>query len=193
MLSINIKQLNHALKEWNVAVEALEVGKTITLLRKGGIREGGKNFQIKYSQIWLYPTYEHQKSHLLKLEYARKVTPVESGWHPEVVRIGSFANITDILSIKEPEKVSLLQPYHIWNEQMVLERLKWKPHQPLFVLLLRVYCLSKPITIPYDPSYGGCKSWINLTQPISLEGLKPVLDEDTYNQQVAEIINLINS
>ena len=33
-MEVKIKQ---ALKEWNVAVEALEAGKTILLLRKGGI------------------------------------------------------------------------------------------------------------------------------------------------------------
>jgi len=38
------KTLSHALKEWSVAVEALEAGKTIMLLRKGGIREASKNF-----------------------------------------------------------------------------------------------------------------------------------------------------
>jgi len=39
-------QLNttHALKEWAVAVDALEQGKTIMLLRKGGIHEQGGRF-----------------------------------------------------------------------------------------------------------------------------------------------------
>ena len=39
MLSNHSKQLSHAFKEWAVAIEALEAGKTIMLLRKGGIRE----------------------------------------------------------------------------------------------------------------------------------------------------------
>ena len=187
MSSAKDQQLNHALKEWAVAVEALEAGATILLLRKGGIREEGNNFQLKYPQVWLYPTYEHQKPHLLKPEYASKVNIVDSGWHPETVRIGSYANITQVLLVREPSQISLLQPYHIWNEQMIGDRLKWKPNQPLSILLLRVYRLSQPKMIAYNPSYGGCKSWLNLTQSISIEGLKPVLDDDTYNRQVAEI------
>lgn len=96
MLSTTTKTLSHALKEWSVAVEALEAGKTIMLLRKGGIREESTNFEVPYRQVWLYPTYEHQKPDLLKSEYASQVTPVESGWHPDTVRIGSCAEITGV-------------------------------------------------------------------------------------------------
>ena len=186
------KQLSHALKEWTVAVEALEAGKTIMLLRKGGIRETAKNFSIQHTHVWLYPTYEHQKPHLLKPEYAEKVTVVESGWHPETVRIGSLAHITQVLTVHKPEQVSLLQPYHIWNEQMVSDRLKWKPHQPLSILLLRVYRLWQPIMIPYSQSYGGCKSWLDLLEPINLEKLEAVLNDDAYNQQVKHIVDILN-
>ncbi len=191
MLSTKSPQLSHAFKEWAVAVEALEAGATILLLRKGGIRETAKNFHIKHTQVWLYPTYEHQKPHLLKPEYADKVTIVESGWHPENVRISSLANITQVISVQKPEQVNRLQPYHIWNEQMVNERFKWKPHQPLSLLLLRVYRLWQPIFIPYHQSYGGCRSWIDLQESLSLEKLASVLDDDTYKQQVEQIINLL--
>ncbi len=192
MLSTKNKQLSHAFKEWAVAVEALEAGETILLLRKGGIRETAKNFQINHTQVWLYPTYEHQKPHLLKPEYADKVTIVESGWHPEKVRIGSLANITQVISVPKPEQVNRLQPYHIWNEQMVNERFKWKPHQPLSILLLRVYRLWQPIFIPYHQSYGGCRSWIDLQESLSLEKLEAVLNDNTYKQQVNQILDLLN-
>ena len=191
MLSVNSKKLSHGLKEWAVAVEALESGETIMLIRKGGIRETGRNFSVQHKQVWLYPTYEHQKPHLLKPEYAHKVTVVESGWHPETVRIGSVANITQVLPIQNPDRVHLLQPYHIWNERMISDRLKWKPHQPLFILLLRVYRLDRPLLIPYHSSYGGCRSWIDLQDSISLEGLKSVLADDVYSQKVQQILNLI--
>ena len=65
-------------------------GKTIILLRKGGIREENGRFGVDYDRVFLYPTYEHQQPNLLKSEYAGKVMPVESGWHPETVRIGSL-------------------------------------------------------------------------------------------------------
>ena len=207
--------LTHALKEWAIAVDALAAGKTIMLLRKGGIREDHKNFQVQHQRVWLYPTYEHQKPHLLKPEYATKVTIVESGWHPETVMIRSYAEITQVLSVNTLETLQALQPYHIWNEQMVRDRLKWKAsqtrafpctklcgvnasrrrgvaRQPLSVLLLRVYNLPQPLSMTYDSSYGGCKSWIDLVEPISLVGLTPILDDNTYQNQVREILSKTN-
>ena len=185
------QQLTRALKEWAIAIEALGAGETILLLRKGGIRE--KSFQVKSPVVWLYPTYEHQKPHLLKSEYASRVVPVESGWHPKTVEIKSCGKITDILEVATEDRLAALQPYHIWNEQMVGDRLKWKPQQPLVVLLLRVYCLPSPQLIAYRDAYGGCKSWIELAEPIATESLTPVLEDRHYQQRVSAIKSAIAS
>lgn len=191
MISANNVKLRQALKEWAIAIEALETGKTIMLLRKGGIRENG--LQIKQRQVWLYPTYEHQKPQLLKPEYAKAVKPVESGWHPETVPISSYAEITEVLPIGDRDRVEALYDYHIWNERMVEERLNWKSERPLLVLLLKVYCLPQPQQIPFDKSYRGCRSWIDLAQPLSLEKLTPVLNDIEYRQKVKEIISSLST
>jgi hypothetical protein len=183
----------YALKEWAVAVDALEQGKTIMLLRKGGIKEEQNRFSVAHNPILLYPTYEHQQPKLLKTEYAPQVKPVTSGWHPETVRLGSWAEITDILPVAEESTVTALLPYHIWNEQFVNDRLKWKPRQPLYILLLRTYRLPQPQTIPYRSEYGGCRSWIDVAEPISIEGVIPVLDDAEYLKQVAAIHNIIKA
>jgi hypothetical protein len=182
---------SYALKEWAVAVNALEQGKTIMLLRKGGISEENNGFKVAYDQVLLYPTYEHQQPQLLKPEYANQVTPVASGWHPETIRIGSWAEITDIFQVSDEQTVSALLPYHIWNEQFVSDRLKWKPRQPLFILLLRAYQLSQPQVISYRQEYGGCKSWINLLEPISIQEKNPILTNEEYMEQVTEIRQII--
>mgnify|MGYP001147120489 CR=1 FL=1 len=87
-----MKTTTTALKEWNVAVNALANGHTIMLLRKGGIREQRGNFTIAHQQVLLYPTFEHQQPHLLKPKYTNQVQIVDSGWHPEKIKISSFAN-----------------------------------------------------------------------------------------------------
>ncbi|PIG92013.1 DUF1802 family protein [Gloeocapsopsis sp. IPPAS B-1203] len=186
-------QLNtsHALKEWAVAVEALEQAKTIVLLRKGGIHEQGGHFRVAYGRVLLYPTYEHQQPALLKPEYAQAVTPVPSGWHPETVRIGSWAEITDIVPVNQPSAVEALLPFHIWNEKFISDRLKWKSRQPLYILLLRTYILPQ-VHIPYSAEYGGCKSWIDIVQTIFLENSQAVLSDETYSHKVAEIRQTVN-
>ncbi len=181
----------HVLKEWAVATDALERGETILLLRKGGIREEGKHFRVAHDEVLLYPTYEHQQKHLLKEQYAGLVEPVESGWHPETVRIGAFARITDIFMVSEKDVVEALLPHHVWNEQFAAERFGWKPRFPLYVLLLRTYKLAGEHVIPYRAEYGGCKSWIDLQEPISLRGMAPVLSDDEYAGRVAEVKTIV--
>lgn len=183
----------NALKEWAVAVDALEQGKTIMLLRKGGIREENNRFHVTYNPVLLYPTYEHQQPHLLKPDYASQVTPVASGWHPQTVRIGSWATITDIFQLSTQAAVDALLPYHIWNEQFASGRFKWKPRQPLYVLLLRIYKLPSVQRLPYRSEYGGCRSWINVAEPISLDGAVPVVNDADYSQQTAQIRQILES
>lgn len=184
------QQLKYGLKEWAIAVDALTKGQTIILLRKGGIREAG--FQIQHRQIWLYPTYEHQHSQLLKPEYATEVTSVTPGWHPSEVTIKSYAEITTTLSLTSQAQIRALQPYHIWNEKMISDRLKWQPQRPLVAILLRVYCLENYQTIAYHSSYGGCKSWVEFISPITPHHLTPVLNDAEYTARVREIEALVN-
>ncbi|MEG4503026.1 DUF1802 family protein [Microcoleus sp. F6_B4] len=186
-----MKSTTRALKEWNVAVNALEQGQTIVLLRKGGIREQAGKFNVTDKQVLLYPTFEHQQPDLLKPEFAPQVNSVESGWHPEVIRIGSWAEITDVFLVAWEPAITALFPYHIWNENFVSDRLKWKPNQPIYILLLRAYRLAEIREIPYLPEYGGCRSWIDLADAISLEGSQAVLSDREYIERSNEIRNLI--
>ena len=182
--------LNHALKEWEVTVNALEKGKTILLLRKGGIKESQGDFQLQYNPVLLYPTYEHQKPHLLKSDYASLVKTVSSAWHPQTISISSWAKITDVFQVKSSSVIKQLFSYHIWTEKFVEERLKWKQNQPLFILLLRVYLFYKPVVIPYESTYRGCRSWIQLNTHISLEASNLVMIDNDY-YQITETIRQI--
>jgi hypothetical protein len=196
-----------ALKEWAVAIDALTQGKTILLLRKGGIREDGGRFTVADQQVWLYPTYEHQQPELLKPPYAQQVQPVPSGWHPETVVLKAWAEMTHVFQISHEATVQALLPFHIWNEQFVSDRLRWKPNQPLYGLLLRVHALNVAQTIPYDSAYGGCKSWIELavqsrsTAPALSDALTnavlsnsdPVLSDDAYAECVSQIQSIVQA
>lgn len=186
-MSIEPIQTSHALKEWEVAVSALEQGKTIMLLRKGGIHEQNGRFHVAHSQVLLFPTYEHQQPSMLKAEYADLVIPVISGWHPETIRIGSWAEITDVIPVGEESIVNALLPFHIWKQNMTRDRLKWKPRQPLYVLLLRTYRLPNIQYIDYFPEYKGCKSWIDLATDIPLSKTQPVISARAYSQLVEQI------
>jgi hypothetical protein len=186
-----MKSTTRALKEWNVAVNALAGGRTIVLLRKGGIREQAGQFHVSDKQVLLYPTFEHQQPDLLKPDFASQVKIVESGWHPENIRIASWAEITDVFLVAWEPAIKALFPYHIWNEKFVGDRLKWKQNQPIYILLLRAYRFAEIAEIQYISEYGGCRSWIDLASPISLEGSEAVLSDGEYIARSNEIRNLM--
>ncbi len=188
-----------ALKEWAVAVDALIQGNTVLLLRKGGIREQRGTFSVDHSQVLLYPTYEHQQPALLKPAYAQHVQPIASGWHPPSVLLRAWAEITHVFQITQADALSALLPLHIWNQQFVTERLRWKPRQPLYGLALRVHLLSSPQEIVYRAEYGGCKSWIGVSLGKS-EGESgfcfepaPVLTDLEYGYRVTQIQQAVDA
>lgn len=183
--------LFHAFKEWQVAVSALTGGKTVLLLRKGGIKELGGKFSVLHSQFLLYPTFEHQKPHLVKSLYAEQVAEVTSGRHPENVEIGSWAVAERAFSVSDPNTVARLFPFHIWSEPYIADRLRWKPHQPLTLLVLRAYHLERSQVISFDPSYGGCRSWLDLKEPIAITNSRPVLTDRNFNRVTAQISRIV--
>ena len=58
-----------ALKEWSIICKAMEEGKQTILLRKGGILEYKKGFEISQKLFLLYPTLEHQTAEYLQSNY----------------------------------------------------------------------------------------------------------------------------
>src|ERR687889_2309993 len=65
-----------ALKEWAIVCKALEKGKQMLLLRKGGIMEYRKGFEVKHNEFLLYPTFEHQSVESIKVEYKEKLKEI---------------------------------------------------------------------------------------------------------------------
>ncbi len=182
-----------ALKEWAVAVEALLSGRQILLMRKGGIAEETREFTIKSDRFFLYPTYEHQKAHLLKPEYRETLKMVSPA--PETVEIRCFAELIEDIEVSSDEQLRRIADHHIWTDDFASERLRWKRTKPLHVLLLRVYELNEPIRLPVLPEYGGCKSWIELKTDVDLsgmDGLRPVLTDKEWKEKADSVKHLLN-
>src|ERR687892_678477 len=55
-----------AFKEWAVTVRALAEGEQLLTLRKGGIREENKHFELEHERFFLYPTFDHQHNNLVR-------------------------------------------------------------------------------------------------------------------------------
>jgi len=175
--------LRHTLKEWAVAVRALERGETALVVRKGGIRE--KAFAVANRRFLLLPGYEHQRHELLKPEYRELLRGIPDLTDDGPLRFTSFAEVRGAYEISEPGSLAAIDPYHIWTPEYAESRFRWRPKKPLTVLALRVYLLQGTVELPYSEAYGGCKSWIELEQPVPVAGAHPVLEDDAFDGLVS--------
>ncbi len=181
-----------ALREWAVAVKALEEGRQTIVLRKGGIAEETKEFRLESPKFYLFPSFEHQRPNLVVPEAAAGVeqTQAEAAKTPGYVRVASFAEVAEEHEVTDAETLKRLEGLHVWTEDYAEERLRWKKTKPLHVLVLRVYRLDDPQAIPIRDSYAGCKSWIEL-HDLRESSITPVLDDEQFRRRSEEIRNRI--
>jgi len=194
-----------ALKEWAVTVRALAEGEQLLTLRKGGIREENRHFEIEHDRFFLYPTFDHQaaglvrESHHPELERALEEgvwaegDPPADLFHregpmlqPDRVRIRAWAEVAASYLITDPRCIDALTPYHVWTSDYAAKRLAWKRRHPLHVIMLRTYRIPRPVTVKVRDEYGGCKSWVELHRQLPFEGT-PVLSDDEFERASAEI------
>ena len=177
---------NIALKEWAAVIAALETGRQIFLLRKGGILEQGpkRKFEIQHSEFLLFPTYLHQSRGELKPEVQFEPVAAE----PQRIRITSAAAVTDIIRVQSRQQIDRLDDQHIWTSSLIDMRFNYKPQNPLFLVAVRVYRLREPIVLENKPAYAGCKSWVPLDEPITIGGAEPALDDVTFQRKRAALM-----
>jgi hypothetical protein len=181
--------LTHALKEWAVAVEALERGETALVVRKGGIRE--KAFAVPKTRFLFFKSYEHQKPEQLKSAYQDLLRSIPDRRDDEPVIFTSFAEVYGAYEVSEAEELEALDPYHVWTHEYAESRLKWRPKKPLTVLVLRTYLLPEPIVLEYRESYGGCKSWIELEEAVPTAGARPALEDPAFEELVKPTLSVL--
>lgn len=177
-----------ALKEWAITVKALVEGQQIIVMRKGGIAEETREFQLVSPRFFLMPAYEHQKQHLLKEGYAKELDKLMAEWSNDgILRLNAYAEVYEDIEVRDQETLDRLRDLHIWTDSFAEERLKWKRTKPLHVLLLRVYKLEEVAELPMKPAYTGCKSWARLEDQVKPTAYKPVLNDEDFMAEVKRI------
>jgi hypothetical protein len=179
----------HALKEWAVAVKALERGETALVVRKGGIRE--KAFAVPKTRFLFFKSYEHQNPDQLKTAYHDMLRSIPERRDDGPVVFTSFAEVHAAYEVSEPEELEALDPYHVWTHEYAESRLKWRPKKPLTVLVLRTHLLPEPVEFEYRAEYGGCKSWITLEESVPTAGSRPVLDDTAFRELTAPVLGVL--
>ncbi len=177
-----------ALKEWAVVVEALGAGAQILLLRKGGIKDPGGVFRVQHREFLLYPTWEHQEEALIRPEFRERY---KAALHPPAdssrVTFRFYAGVGYEVPVKKASQLEGLEKHHIWQPEFFEKRLSYRPEEPMLALVLRVYRLPKPVHVPVEPAYAGCRSWVPLAQPVPVEGGEPLPDNRKFRDAIEEI------
>ncbi len=178
--------LNVALKEWSATIDALASGDQIFLLRKGGIREPNRRFELPHQRFLLYPTRFHEAAKMLKPEYQHLVE-TEKAVGADYVTFTAWAEVADVVSIEDAARLDALSNLHIWTDEFVTKRVAWKPRHPADLIILKTYRLVNPVNVEIQPYHKGCKSWVDINPPIDMENSTYALPEETWDDRVRDI------
>jgi hypothetical protein len=179
-------------KEWQVVCDALASGRQAIILRKGGIHEGRSGFSFAHDSFFLFPTRFHAQNDQVK-EGGCEPLPE---WQPgDLVRITHRAEAVWAKTLTERAQVEALAPYHIYADQVVADRFDWEgkgmASGSIHVALVRVSKLATPWELPYEPKFGGCRSWLTLPEPPSALAAEPVLSDEAFALLQAELESLL--
>jgi hypothetical protein len=173
-----------ALKEWAVICHMLASGRQIALIRKGGIREAPRGFDVEHREFFLFPTYFHERSEDLA-EPARAALPEIERAAPAgaEIRLTLYATVEHVANVHTLDSLRALAGQHALAWPAVESRFSYR--QPgLHVIGLRVYRLVKPIVVPNLPRYDGCRSWVPLDHALPVVDIEAVLDDQAFNHRL---------
>ncbi|MFI5461036.1 MAG: DUF1802 family protein [Isosphaerales bacterium] len=166
-----------AFKEWAGVCDALIQGRQSLIVRKGGISEGAGpgTFVPEHSEFWLYPTWVHQAEQGLRGSGGTgpPAHPVDPGG---AISIRALVRVGPIGYVESEETLPELEEFHIFTAETIVKRFRYR--QPgLWVLGARVWRHDPGFVVAASPEHAGCKTWVNLDEPLPTTALSPVLDE----------------
>lgn len=170
-----------AFKEWAIVVDALGRGEQIIILRKGGISEGKGGFKMEHPRFFLFPTLFHQQRESVVPAAQARYDQIAPNFPPkDKLRIEFFAEVAFVEQLHSLEQANTLRGQHVWRDEVIAERFEWGREKAIFALAVKVFRLPHAVELPMLPSYGGCKSWIELDEDIATQGSHLVLGEAEF-------------
>lgn len=154
-----------ALKEWAVLIEALTRGEQQVLLRKGGISESSRGFELLHRSFLFFPTWEHQQREWVRPEFHELFEAVRPA-DPDRIEIryrGTAENIAEAPA--DRTRFNDAAGPHIWTDEFVRMRYDYRPDLPLYLVRVRVEPLETPLNFADTREFRGCRSWVELSIP----------------------------
>ena len=164
-------------------VDALGSGRQVLIFRKGGISEGRGGFQVEHPEFFLFPTLFHQQRESVLPEAQARYDKLELP-AADILRVEYFCRVVEWRKIESLADAQRTQNQHVWKPEVIVERFEWGRSKAIFALAVRTYRLPERIDLPMLPSYGGCKSWIELERDIDVSAARPVLSDAEFAERL---------
>ena len=172
-------------------MDALGRGDQIIIFRKGGISEGRGGFQIEHQRFLLFPTLFHQQRESVQPAAQVRYDALAPKLSPSTVHLEFLAEVADWKFIHSLEMALRLRGQHIWREEVIRERFDWGKSKSIYAMAVRVLRLPFAVELPMRANYGGCKSWVDLDEIISIENAQPVLTDREFTGKLAAFHNAL--
>jgi hypothetical protein len=158
-----------AFKEWAAVCAALASGDQTLLIRKGGIHEGAEGFRVAHREFWMLPTQFHQSADGL-VAGGERFLSVAQIWQPPAGKLilPLFARVTEVIEIKDESKLDTLPGKHVLSQSTLQQRFHYR-EPGIFVLKVKVFHQEPVHIIDDQPSYAGCKTWVELPSGLSTD------------------------
>jgi hypothetical protein len=187
---MSVPLVRAALKEWAVVCRALRDGRQTLLVRKGGILEVKRGFEVVHRDFWLFPTYVHQSPADLVPAVRAEFAEAEVAQPPAgLVDLDLYAQVTDEVKVTDLDRLQALAGLHVLSADCVAGRFHYRNRPGVHVLVLRVFRRPAPVRVPNTPGYDGCISWVELDQPLDTDGLMPVLPPGAFEARRRDVLD----
>jgi hypothetical protein len=174
-----------AFKEWALVCASILRGETSLIFRKGGIAEGREGFRFQHDRFFLFPTFFHEQTDRLRVDVP--VPQPES----EVVRFSGYIQVEFTRWI---DKLTLLEPLadlHILKPEVLEQRFAYDDPKGLHLAMIRAFRITPEWSLPFQQSFGGCRSWIALPESPAELRFTPVIEDAEHAARRERVIAVI--
>jgi hypothetical protein len=166
------RRSNPAFKEWALVCASMLRGETSLIFRKGGVAEGRDGFRFQHDRFFLFPTFFHEQVQRLRVETAA-VEP-----EPDLVTFSAYAQVEFTRWVQDLDLLAPFSDLHILKPEVLEQRFLYDEPKGLHLAMVRVFRVTPAWSLPFEKSFRGCRSWVELPESPTELHFTPVITDD---------------
>jgi hypothetical protein len=170
-----------AFKEWALVCASMLRGETSLIFRKGGIAEGRDGFRFRHERFFVFPTFFHEQADRLRVD----VQMVEA--ESDLVSFSAYVQVEFTHWIEDLSRLTPLSDLHILKPEVLEQRFAYDDPKGLHLAMIRVFRVTPVWSLPFQKSFGGCRSWIDLPAPSGELQFLPVIGDNEHAERVQRV------